>query len=352
MDRRNEKQKTGRTEKVDPRALIARLNRESAGLREREIIAPLLRGGRIRTRVGQMVYEFKPKSNFVGWGHFRPLNDHEAEVLGEALPWQRAAYLELFPALRVILLWPATNRSKALSPQSSVLAASAHPTGCSPQSSLVWWALPFNESDARQRFGLSGAEPLPILLCDPMGGAQAFERVIARVDGKTLWFDGPDLTADPIHAEWLREAAAQTEPTEQFLPGLAGSERLALLFSQIRAVELAQNEAELVALRQRSQQEQQVWLREQAGRSRLENRLRHALSKAEATLHSYSETINPDGTPGHLVVEWSERGQTYRYRSVLNRHLSVVSSGICLSGRDNDFDLTSLVSVMTDPNAD
>src|SRR5438067_8517972 len=79
--------------------------------------------------------------------------------------------------------------------------------------------------------------------------------------------------------------------------------------------------------------------------------LRYALEKADATLHSFSEITARDGTPTSYVIEWSERGQTgqtRRYRSTIDPGLTVVSSGICLSGRERDFDLTSLVSVMTD----
>src|SRR5581483_11031046 len=300
----------------------------------REIVAPLLLRGKIRTRLGGLVYELKPRGEFVGWGRFRPTNEREAEVISEAMPWERAGYLELFPALRVILLWPDIN---------------AEQPG-------TWWALPFNESDARQRFGLA-AEPLPVFLCDPTNGAEGFGRVIVRVDSKTLWFDGPDMLADPTHAEWLRDAAAQTETTERFLPGLAGSERLALLFWQIRQLEIAmepvrrqQAQAERrrqeverqrqAEVRRRNRQQQREWLQQERAHDQLEGRLRHALAKADAVLHSYSEIPNRDGSLGQIVVEWSEHGQRYRYRSTVDAHLSVVSSGICLSGRDRDFDLT------------
>ena len=92
--------------KVDARALIARLNAESKHLLQREIIAPLLPHGKIRTRIGKMIYEFRPQGEFMGWGRFRPLNEWEAEWLCEAQPWERGNYLELFPVLRMILLWP------------------------------------------------------------------------------------------------------------------------------------------------------------------------------------------------------------------------------------------------------
>lgn len=317
----------------DVRSLIKRLNNEGKQLLAREIIAPLLPEGRIRTRINGMVYELKSKGRFVGWGHFRALNEREAEPLGEALPWERGMYLEQFPALRVILLWPDFDTRRP----------------------GTWWALPFNESDARQRFGFP-TEPLPVFLCDPTNGAERFERVLARVDGQTLWYDGPDTLADPTHAEWLRDTAVDIEHLENFLPGLAGSERLALLLWQIRQVEQVLQPA----LRQQSQvsgesrvkmlpqdsRQQRAWLRQQAQHGQLENILRYALRKADATLHSFSEIPASNHAPGYLVVEWSEQGRPRRYRSTIDPRMTVVSSGICLSGRDRDFDLTSLVSVM------
>lgn len=300
---------------VDPRALIARLSQEGQQLLTREIIAPLLPGGRIRTRLNGLIYEFRPRKRFVGWGRFQPINEGEADVLGEALPWERGGYLELFPVLRVILLWPDPGRR--------------YPG--------TWLAIPYNESDARQRFGL-GSEPFPIFLCDPTGGAQSFERVLVRVDGRTLWFEGPDILADPTHAEWLRTASAEVA-SAGFLPGLAASERQALLCWRLHQLGLERDEEmrQLQRVQQRARREQ----------LNLEEKLRYELTKADAVLHSYSEVVASDGSPGQLIVEWSERGQTHRYRSAIDPHLTVVSSGICLSGRDRDFDLTSLVSVMT-----
>ncbi len=324
----NKRKRQAESQPVDQRALIARLSQESKQLLTREIIAPLLPGGRIRTRLNGLVYEFKLHQRFVGWGRFRPLNEHEATVLGEAQPWERAGYLELLPLLRVVLLWPDTS-------------------GRYPG---TWLALPYNESDARQRFGLP-AEPLPVFLCDPTDGAERFEQVLTRVDGRTLWFEGVDALADPTHAEWLRAAADREESTQEaLLPGLAASERQALLFWRLRQLELSLSESTRLTHEAglRSRAAQQTWLERQARQRTLEGRLRHALSKADATLHSYSEVVAADGSVSQLIVEWSQLGQTYHYRSVLDPRLSVVSSGICLSGRDEDFDLTSLVNVMTD----
>ena len=301
--------------KSEARALVARLSRETATLRDRLILAPLLPGGRIRTRIQGLVQEFRVREPFAGWGRFRPQDDRIATLVGEAQPWERCAYLALFPALQVLLLWPDRHRPG------------------------TWWALPCNASDAHQRFGLSG-DPLPVRLCDPLDGAERFAQVLARVDGHTLWYDGPDPRADPSHADWLRTAAAAPGPPDRYPSGISGAARAALLLSATYPDGVPPlGHADLWLTRQGSDGT--------VDRS-VEGRLRRALNKADASLHSFSETSDPSGTPGSLLVEWGERGGTRRYRTLLDRDLTVVSSGICLSGQDHHFDLTSLVSVMTD----
>lgn len=297
----------------DTRSLVARLNRQAAALRERVILAPLAGDGRIRVRLGGLIHQFRVRERLSGWGHFRPVSERAAILVEEAQPWERAAYLELFPLLRVILLWPRAGEGGA------------------------WWALPFNESDVRQRFGLGG-DPLPVWLCDPAGGADRFEQVLVRVDGRTLWYDGPDPLADPRHAEWLREAVGTAEMPSRFPPGMPGSARLAFLHHAARvAAESARAPG--------TSGPAEAGLADNRG---VEERLRRALAKADAVLHGFSEAPGRLGEPGELVVEWGERDGYCRYRSVLDRRLTVISSGICLSGRDHDFDLTSLVSVIAD----
>jgi hypothetical protein len=48
----------------------------------------------------------------------------------------------------------------------------------------------------------------------------------------------------------------------------------------------------------------------------------------------------------YWTVEWTTRAGERQTSAISKRDLSVVSSGICLSDRDSDFDLTSLVGVI------
>ncbi|HEY3999627.1 MAG TPA: hypothetical protein VGO93_12215 [Candidatus Xenobia bacterium] len=72
----------------------------------------------------------------------------------------------------------------------------------------------------------------------------------------------------------------------------------------------------------------------------LEGRLRRALGVAGARLDAFQE-----GNAGQVQVRWTRYGSTFN-TTVRGDSLQVVSSGICLSGRDSDFDMTSIVPVM------
>ncbi|MGH9822716.1 MAG: hypothetical protein ACREDR_05630, partial [Blastocatellia bacterium] len=68
--------------------------------------------------------------------------------------------------------------------------------------------------------------------------------------------------------------------------------------------------------------------------------LRTALDRAGGTLESTRDHGD------YWTIEWTS-GNGERHRSAISKtDLTVISSGICLSGRDRDFDLTSLVGVM------
>jgi hypothetical protein len=322
--------------RLDARGLVSHLAEAADTLRARTILAPAVSGGRIRVRLEGLVYTFRVREEHTGWGHFQPLDERTATYLGEALPWEREAYLALLPALRVILLWPDADQGEQ----------------------GTWLAVPANAGEARQRFGWS-MDPRPVYLCDPTDGAGRFETVLARVDGHTLWYGGPDVRADPLHAAWLREAAQADELPEHKPSGLPAAARHALLLDHLRRIEQTtrqETEDERAALaaalgvsragraRHARNEQEQIPSCRYTGAT-LEQRLRRALAMADAQLHSFSELESDSGAP-QLLVEWSRQGERFHYRSLLATNLTVVASGICLSGRDADFDLTSLVSVM------
>lgn len=269
--------------------LIDALAREEAGLRGREFLAPLTGAGRARLRVRGLVHELAVRAPRPGWWCCRALDAARAEALDEALPWQRGDYLALWPALRLVLVAP--------------LREPAGPAA-------AWLALPFNPSDAAQRFGDGG--PRVVQLVEQ---GRPFERVVGRVEGATVWYDEPDRRGDPLAAEALRAAWAAGRAE----PGVAG---------------LGPGEAAAYALL--AERAEQRRAREQ--RTRDERRLRQALELGGARLVDFQ--TDADG----LRVVWERDG--LRSAALVGRDLGVLSAGICLSGQDRRFDLTSIVGVV------
>ena len=261
-------------------SLIAALARDEAALAGQEFLAPLTQGGRARLRLRGLICELAVADARPGWWLCRAQDAAHAVIIGEALPWQSGDYLALWPELRLVLLEPLQHGS--------------------------WLALPYNASDAMQRFGLAG--PIVVRLVE---GGQLFERIVGRVEAGAVWYDAPDRRADPAKAEVLRAALAGTHDIRE-IAGLGEGERAAFT---------------LLANRH-------------AIHSRTDRQLRTALAIGGATLVGYE-------LAGELLrVTWERDGR--RSVTLLTPDLAVVSAGICLSGQDGHFDLASIVGVVRD----
>jgi len=262
-----------------------RLAAQERDFYSRQFLAPVDGDAVVCVRIAGVVCRFKVRPRrFRGWGVFRPTGPKEAELLREATLKERAEYLKLFPLLRVVL--------------------------CRKEGA-GWLAVPANRAAGPVR--TDGF--LPVRLVDEAG---QFDTVRTRFDGASFWFESLERSVDPAIASYLRRALNQTiDPAELACPGLTPEQRTAYASCYV----------ELEAVRQR--------LAEVSERERL----RRALAHAGAELLEYTDAGD------HYRVTW-QSGRRQYVSAIAKSDLTVQAAGICLSGRDQMFDLASLVSVV------
>lgn len=279
------------------RKLISNLAIAEQELCKTQFLAPCVLGGSVRTRLSGLIYKFLPEpSNFVGWGVFQPINEKLAKVVEEADLPVVAEYLRLFKLFRLRLVYQLE--------------------------SLSWLAYPINEGDMWQRLGFVK----PIILHLVTEGLQ-LEQVTARFDGGTWWFEDIDRTSDPFVGEHLREAVEKKTPVNELrFSGLTPEMRTAYSFiEQKRKKEQAKLELE------------KVKLLEKDDHYRLSQALRIG---GNAKLKKFQDRGD------YWVVDWSTKNGEHNTSAISKQDLTVISSGICLSGKDRNFDLQSLVKVI------
>ncbi len=274
---------------TDIRKLINQLAAEENNLHSTRFIAPCVRGGKVRTRVAEIIYTFNPKPrNFEGWGIFQPVDEKIAAVVEEPNLPQIAEYLQYLKPMRLRL---------------------AHPLR-----SQTWLAYPVNEVDMRQRCGY--CRPVAVNLVTE--GA-IFEVIIARTDGAAWWFDECDRRADPLITEKLREHLKQITPQDKLhFRGMTPEMRTVYEI-------VAQQTKEFAALQQQQLDEKQ---------------LQKALQMGGGELHEFRDRQD------HWVVHWTTADGEYHTSAISKTDLTVMSAGICLSGEDEKFDLQSLVGIV------
>lgn len=271
---------------TDIRKLLHQIASAEAQLQSVQFLAPCVKGGRVRTLVAGMVYTFTPKpSSFEGWGIFQPVDEYTAALVEEANLPQIATYLQHFHTVRLRLAYCLQNQT--------------------------WLAYPVNEADVRQRF--NAVKPFPVHLVTQ---AVAFEQIITRWHHNFCWFEEIDRRADPTIAQTLQSALKQLIPAGQLqFKGITPEMRSLYKLVAERTEGLPQPQHD-------------------------KKRLRQALKLGGGELHQFHDRGD------YWTVDWMTADLTRHTSAIAKDDLTVVSSGICLSGRDRDFDLQSLVSVM------
>ncbi|MEH2221055.1 MAG: hypothetical protein V7K72_28885 [Nostoc sp.] len=266
--------------------LINQIAIAEAQLYTTQFLAPCVKGGRVRTRVAGMVYTFTPKpSKFEGWGIFQPVDQKTATVVEEAELPQIAEYLQHFPQIRLRLAHQLQKQT--------------------------WLAYSVNEADVRQR--LKVVKPIAVHLVTE---GVTFEQIIARWNGQSCWFEEVDRRTDPVIVETLQSAVKQLIPVEEL--------QFKGITPEIRTVyELATRRIEGFTQPQQD-----------------EKRLRKALQMGGGELNQFHDRSD------YWTVDWTTADGVRHSSAIAKTDLTVVSSGICLSGRDRDFDLQSLVAVI------
>lgn len=265
--------------------LLNKLEAAEEQFRASEVLAPVLPGRRVAVRIAGIVCQLRVQArDLIGWAILRPQGMDRARIVRRATMSEVAAYLALFPAIRLI-----------------VVARDGH----------TWYALPAQWGDTRFQLARDG-EPVSLLLAEE--GIQPFETVVARFDGRFFWYEQRDGRRNPAIAAYLREALnLEMDAAALSRAGLSAEERAAY-----------------------------AWALQGLARARVDDvatRLSDALQHADGRLLSFVER------DAIYTVTYEAGSQRYT-SNVRKDDLTVQTAGICLSGRDGDFDLTSLVGVM------
>jgi hypothetical protein len=299
--------------------ILGRLEAQEKSFRGSLVLAPVIGGREVSTKIAGIVCRLRLENDSEtarGWSVLEASSTDRARWLRAATRTEREKYLSLLPRVRFIALEQARG---------------------------LWAAFPAQAGDSR--FRLNG----PAIVREVEAGVQPFDTVLTRFDGTHFWFDALDHRRSPAIASYLRESLANgIRLVELRKSGLSGEERAAYALSLYGPEPEPEIEfpAHLTASNS-LEEEPYDWRRyipantvaPQWRQNETGTRLSRAVGHGGGQLVSY---IERDGVYS-VTYRFGERTHTSTVRA---SDLKVQTSGICLSGRDGDFDLTSLVGVM------
>lgn len=277
---------TEKKKRYDPLAIVSEIAKQEKELQGQTFLAPYVGGGKVRLRLDGIVYEMSINSCPEGFGIMQVLAPGKAAFVKSAPLSMVKAYLALFPRIRLVLV---------------------------DKFDGTWWAL--EAGAAQKRIQLNG--PVPVMLADSR--AASFETANCRFDGGHFWFENIDSRRDASMARHLRKSLAdETDPEKLQCKGMVPSEKLAY---------------------------KMLWLEKMKDKPEVlddATRITRALQHSGARLDRF---WFQNGSEKEVSIRFSV-GNRMHVVQINKDDLSVISAGICLSGRDSDFDLSSLVGVL------
>jgi hypothetical protein len=285
----DERENSKTPSRLDPLAMIAKLAAEEERVLSTPFVAPVVPGGQVAVQVHGIAYRMTVDDpRFEGWAILKSSANKRATVCSAPTLEQIKNYLSYLPRFRIVLLEEFNGQL---------------------------WGLQASTADTRVQI----SAPISVHLAQRVG---KFETICARFDGATFWFESADRGRDPAIARAMRDALhSNVEPDKLHIPGVVPQERVAYRMLWIR-----KNPQSGGLIRQSPQTDA--------------DRIGSALNHAGAQLDGFwSDGV--DRVSVRYIVDGNVHVSTIRPSD-----LGVISAGICLSGQDQNFDLTSLVGVM------
>lgn len=278
---------------MDINKLINESASKEKALLKSTFVAPVKKGSQIKVRIQGLIYTFglvQQDKDREGWFVLKPVNPYCAKIVDDVDVMQMQEYKEKYrkflPRIRFIMV---SNEEGQ------------------------WLGFPANRGQSLKH-EIDGHQ-----FIDVVEGVQIFDQVYALFDGKTLWFDEVDMGSDLMVSDYMRESLNNNvEVGKLKFKGMTPEQIGTYAFAY----------------------EFKIKKEEELKIKTVEGRITMALEHAGAKLHSFREYNDT------VVIDWQTKKGKYTTRHKKNDSFSTIAAGVCLSGRDDDYDLASLVSVM------
>jgi hypothetical protein len=265
-------------------SIIKKIGEKEDVLTKNIFISPIYGNEYVVTRINGLVHKLGiPDSTKPGWYKIKARNFKKAKIVGEADFMEVEEYLKLLTKIRVVLVYKKDE---------------------------LYFGVPLKNNSA----GFDVSELVPVFLTsdDHVG---PFEKVICGFDGANLWYYQNDISSDPARTEYLKGSFDKfIRPEKIQHTGLTLEEKIAYTL-----------------------------------RFNLDKKARESLKEVSIKSNvefAGGEFVKFTERNDHISVTYKIGGQQYTSYVTKDESHHVLTAGVCLSGRDRDYDLTSLITVL------